>query len=81
MRLISAHATAHDLAKIAIFAALNIADELSDTREHYEQWVRAVVDIPYDPMLAPGLHLDPLKISKKTHDACMEMAAVVVDGL
>lgn len=37
MRLISAHTTAHDLAKIAIFAALNIADELSDTREHYEQ--------------------------------------------
>ncbi|MBC9820264.1 hypothetical protein [Terrabacter sp. MAHUQ-38] len=51
------------------------------TREHFEQWVRAVVDIPYDPMLAPGLHLDPLKISKKTHDSCMEMAAVVVDGL
>ncbi|WP_076264159.1 MinD/ParA family ATP-binding protein [Intrasporangium flavum] len=51
------------------------------TREHFEQWVRGVVDIPYDPMLAPGLHLDPLKISKKTHDACMEMAAVVVDGL
>jgi MinD-like ATPase involved in chromosome partitioning or flagellar assembly len=51
------------------------------TREHFEQGVRAVVDIPYDPMLAPGLHLDPLKIAKKTHDACMEMAAVVVDGL
>ena len=51
------------------------------TREHFEQWVRAVVDIPYDPMLAPGLHLDPLKINKKTHEACMEMAAVVVDGL
>lgn len=51
------------------------------TREHFEQWVRAVVDIPYDPMLAPGLHLDPLKINKKTHDACMEMGAVVVDGL
>ncbi|TQM55076.1 MinD/ParA family ATP-binding protein [Humibacillus xanthopallidus] len=51
------------------------------TREHFEQWVRAVVDIPYDPMLAPGLHLDPLKIAKKTHEACMEMAAVVVDGL
>ncbi|GAA2159498.1 MinD-like ATPase involved in chromosome partitioning or flagellar assembly [Humibacillus xanthopallidus] len=51
------------------------------TREHFEQWVRAVVDIPFDPMLAPGLHLDPLKIAKKTHDACMEMAAVVVDGL
>ena len=51
------------------------------TREHFEQWVRAVVDIPYDPMLAPGLHLDPLKISRKTHECCMEMAAVVVDGL
>jgi cell division protein ZapA len=37
MRLISAHATVHDLAKIAVFAALNIADELSDTREHYER--------------------------------------------
>jgi cell division protein ZapA len=37
MRLISAHTTAHDLAKIAIFAALNIADELSDTRDHYER--------------------------------------------
>lgn len=37
MRLISAHTTAHDLAKIAIFAALNLADELSDTREHYER--------------------------------------------
>ena len=51
------------------------------TREHFEQWVRAVVDIPYDPALTPGLHLDPLKISRKTHDSCMEMAAVVVDGL
>ncbi len=51
------------------------------TREHFEQWVRAVVDIPYDPMLAPGLHLDPLKISRKTHESCMEMAAAVVDGL
>ncbi len=51
------------------------------TREHFEQWVRAVVDIPYDPALAPGLHLDPMKISRKTHESCMEMAAVVVDGL
>lgn len=51
------------------------------TREHFEQWVRAVVDIPYDPMLSPGLHLDPLKIARRTHEACMEMTAVVVDGL
>jgi MinD-like ATPase involved in chromosome partitioning or flagellar assembly len=51
------------------------------TREHFEQWVRAVVDIPYDPALSPGLHLDPLKIAKRTEDACLEMAASVVDGL
>ncbi|EWT04071.1 cobalamin biosynthesis protein CobQ [Intrasporangium chromatireducens Q5-1] len=51
------------------------------TREHFEQWVREVVDIPYDPALAPGLHLDPTKIDKRTHEACMEMAASVVDGL
>jgi MinD-like ATPase involved in chromosome partitioning or flagellar assembly len=51
------------------------------TREHFEQWVRAVVDIPYDPALAPGLHLDPTKIQKRTDDACLEMAASVVDGL
>ncbi|MDQ1522580.1 MAG: cell division protein ZapA, partial [Pyrinomonadaceae bacterium] len=37
MRLISAHTTAHDLAKIAVFAALNIADEMSDTRDHNER--------------------------------------------
>jgi cell division protein ZapA len=43
MRLISAHTTAHDLAKIAVFAALNIADELSDTREHYEREVQKLL--------------------------------------
>jgi cell division protein ZapA len=43
MRLISGHTTAHDLAKIAIFAALNIADELSDTREHYESEFRKLL--------------------------------------
>jgi uncharacterized protein (DUF2237 family) len=51
------------------------------TREHFEQWVRAVVDIPYDPALAPGLHIDPTKIARKTHEACLEMTATVVDGL
>ena len=45
MRLISAHATAHDLAKIAIFAALNIADELSDTREHYERELQKLLTL------------------------------------
>ncbi|MDN5767660.1 MAG: hypothetical protein L0H96_18290 [Humibacillus sp.] len=51
------------------------------TREHFEKWVRTVVDIPYDPLLAPGLRLDPTKIGKRTHEACLELAASVVDGL
>jgi cell division protein ZapA len=46
MRLISAHTTAHDLAKIAVFAALNIADELSDTRDHYEREFRELLSRP-----------------------------------
>ena len=51
------------------------------TREHFEQWVRRVVDIPYDRALAPGLQIDPMKIDQVTDDACLEMAAAVVDGL
>ncbi len=51
------------------------------TREHFEKWVRTVVDIPYDARLAPGLRLDPTKIGKRTHEACLELAASVVDGL
>ena len=46
MRLISAHATVHDLAKIAVFAALNIADELSDTKDHYEQEFQKLLTRP-----------------------------------
>lgn len=77
----------HDLVKNAVCVISHTSAKGNDlgagvhTREHFEQWVRAVVDIPYDPMLAPGLNLDPLKIAKRTHDSCMEMAAVVVDGL
>ncbi|MDN5789634.1 MAG: hypothetical protein L0H25_02025 [Micrococcales bacterium] len=51
------------------------------TREHFEQWVRAVVEIPFDPMLTPGLRIDPLKVARRTDEACLEMTAVVVDGL
>jgi cell division protein ZapA len=50
MRLISAHTTAHDLAKIAVFAALNIADELSDTRDYYEsEFQKLLTSQPEDP--------------------------------
>ncbi len=40
MRLISSQIATHDLAKIAILAALNIADELQSLKEDFESEVR-----------------------------------------
>jgi cell division protein ZapA (FtsZ GTPase activity inhibitor) len=37
MRQISAHITTHDVVKIAVLAALNIADEMQNLRNYYEQ--------------------------------------------
>jgi cell division protein ZapA len=59
MRLISAHTTAHDLAKIAIFAALNIADELSDTREHYEREFQKLLTSQPEEGLDAGRTAEP----------------------
>ncbi|PYS79493.1 MAG: hypothetical protein DMF66_02540 [Acidobacteria bacterium] len=36
MRLISSHLTTHDVAKVAVLAALNIADELQQLKDRYE---------------------------------------------
>lgn len=36
MRLISSHLTTHDVAKVAVLAALNIADELQQVKDRYE---------------------------------------------
>jgi len=55
MRLLSGHTTTHDLAKIAIFAALNLADELSDLRDHYESELQALLsDSTRESIAAPG---------------------------
>lgn len=43
MRLVSANTATHDLAKIAIFAALNIADELRETKDYYEREFQALL--------------------------------------
>lgn len=37
MRQISAHITTHDVVKIAVLAALNIADEMQNLRNYYER--------------------------------------------
>jgi cell division protein ZapA len=36
MRLVSSHLTVHDVAKVAVLAALNIADELQQLKDLYE---------------------------------------------
>ena len=51
------------------------------TRNHFQQWVRAVVDVPYDPLLGPGLQLDPTRLKPVTHQAWLDVTAAVVDGL
>jgi cell division protein ZapA len=43
MRLIASRITTHDVAKIAILAALNIADEMQKLRNHYENEVRPLL--------------------------------------
>jgi cell division protein ZapA len=43
MRLISSRITTHDVSKIAILAALNIADEMQNLRNHYENEIRPLL--------------------------------------
>ncbi|HEY0378206.1 MAG TPA: cell division protein ZapA [Pyrinomonadaceae bacterium] len=43
MRLIASRITTHDVSKIAILAALNIADEMQKLRNHYENEVRPLL--------------------------------------
>ena len=69
MRLISAHTTAHDLAKIAIFAALNIADELSDTREHYESEFQKLLTTHAEEVNAAARTAEPEPETARASDA------------
>jgi len=62
MRLISAHTTAHDLAKIAIFAALNIADELSDTKDRYEREFQKLLTRSVEEASADGQTGEPEQV-------------------
>jgi cell division protein ZapA len=74
MRLISAHTTAHDLAKIAVFAALNIADELSDTREYYEsEFQKLLTSQPEEPA-AQELAGEPEQETTQAADAATDDA-------
>ena len=43
MRQISSHMTTHDVVKIAILTALNIADEMQNLRDYYESEVQPLL--------------------------------------
>lgn len=43
MRQISSHVTTHDIVKIAILTALNIADEMQNLRNYYENEVQPLL--------------------------------------
>jgi putative peptide zinc metalloprotease protein len=50
-------------------------------RAHFEQLTRAVVDVPHDPALVSGGHLDVGTLQPTTRDAWLYATAAVADGL
>jgi cell division protein ZapA len=48
MRQISSHTTTFDLSRIAVLAALNIADEMQNLKSRYEQEIQALTARPPD---------------------------------
>jgi cell division protein ZapA len=48
MRQISAQMTTHDVAKIAVLTALNIADEMQNLRNYYEQEIQPLLSKIHD---------------------------------
>lgn len=75
-----------DLAKNAV-VALNTATQgtnvvkLDEIENHFASRVRAVVKIPYDPLLAAGSIIDWPRLSPYTREAARELAALVVAGM
>jgi MinD-like ATPase involved in chromosome partitioning or flagellar assembly len=75
-----------DLVKQSI-VALNTATfgtelvKIDEIESHFATRVRAVVRIPYDPMLAAGAEVNFAKLHPATKQAARDLAALVVDGL
>lgn len=55
MRLIASQLSAHDVAKVAVLAALNIADELENLRDDYERDLEGVLARPATGESKPDL--------------------------
>jgi len=49
--------------------------------EHYARVTRAVVEIPYDPVIATGQELDLFALHRRTREAWLAATAAVLDGL
>ena len=49
MRQISAQMTTHDVVKIAVLTALNLADEIHGLRDYYEEEIRKIFSQPPGP--------------------------------
>ena len=75
-----------DLVKKSI-VALNTATygtqlvKIDEIESHFKTRVRAVVRVPYDPMLAAGAQIQFDKLHPATRQAARDLAALVVDGL
>ncbi|PVZ94944.1 hypothetical protein DDQ50_13520 [Amnibacterium flavum] len=75
-----------DLVRNAI-VALNTATQgtnlvkLDEIEAHFKSRVRAIVRIPYDPILAAGSVVSYKDLKPGTKDAARQLAALVVDGL
>ncbi|MGB4712791.1 MAG: AAA family ATPase [Pontimonas sp.] len=75
-----------DLVKNAV-VALNTATQgtnvvkLDEIENHFASRVRAVVRIPYDPLLAAGSIIDWPRLSPYTREAARELAALVAEGM
>lgn len=55
--------------------------KLDEIENHFKTRVRAVVRVPYDPMLAAGAAVQFDKLHPATKQAARDLAALVVDGL
>jgi MinD-like ATPase involved in chromosome partitioning or flagellar assembly len=78
------HAHGHgDLAADAVVAlSMDRSSDAVDVRrvhEHFARRARAVVEVPYDPHLASGAVIEPARLAQPTHDAFLEMAALLAD--
>jgi hypothetical protein len=55
--------------------------KIDEIENHFKTRVRAVVRIPYDPMLAAGAVVQFDKLHPATRQAARDLAALVIDGL